>query len=301
MLRSPSIFFRSTKHAIESLYSLPMRKNLIREIIALDIESAGVDSKGVPFVKLKDGPVFYGNSPSFGDRMMFRLGGNEIKKKLPVGAMSVAQSIVVSYLGGGLKYRGPSKQKFYEVQEGDTVAEMGAFIGFYAMKLSQQVGPTGKVIAIEPIPHNREILAINLQENNIKNVTVVPKGVWNSESICEFNLGITGRQSNSLIDIKQIKSGEVKAEVSTLDTIFSSVHLNKLNFAIIQLNGVEYEALQGMKNSQVENLAIAARYSRPDGSSPVPIINEELLHLGYKNIVIEKGGFIFASKSSANV
>ena len=288
---------KSLVHIAESFFSIPMRKQLVKGILNLDIESAGIDQCGIPFVKLLNGPIFFGLKPSSGDKAVYQYGGKEIQKKIPCDAMSVAQSIVVSYQGGGLKYRGPSKQKHYQVKEGDTVSEMGAFLGFYAMKLAHQVGPSGRVVAIEPIPQNIQLLNRNLRENKISNVAVVPKGVWETNGTTSIKLGTTGGQSNSLIDINQIESGEIDIGVSKLDTIYTTLQIKNLQFVVIQLNGVEVEALRGLQLTSVDNLAIAARYKRPDGSSPEREIVGILSELGYKNVTVEKGGFIFRSSA----
>ena len=47
----------------------------------------------------------------------------------------------------------------------------GCNIGYYALLEAQQVGPTGRVIAIEPEPKNARLFLHNLQLNGYRNVT----------------------------------------------------------------------------------------------------------------------------------
>lgn len=49
------------------------------------------------------------------------------------------------------------------IAHGDWVLDIGANIGHYTRRLSDLVGPAGRVIAFEPIPQTFEVLAANAQ------------------------------------------------------------------------------------------------------------------------------------------
>jgi FkbM family methyltransferase len=68
------------------------------------------------------------------------------------------------------------------VREGDTVIDGGANIGFFTVYLAQLVGPTGKVIAIEPGQNNIWKLEENVRLNKFKNVEIVRKPLWRDRS-----------------------------------------------------------------------------------------------------------------------
>ena len=53
------------------------------------------------------------------------------------------------------------------VSEGDWVLGVGANIGHYTMKLSALVGPSGRVIAFEPVPATFELLAANAAKSPV--------------------------------------------------------------------------------------------------------------------------------------
>lgn len=55
------------------------------------------------------------------------------------------------------------------VKPGDIVFDIGANIGCHAVSAGKQVGPKGQVLAIEPEPHNFELLNRNLQINECSN------------------------------------------------------------------------------------------------------------------------------------
>jgi FkbM family methyltransferase len=60
------------------------------------------------------------------------------------------------------------------VKPGDTVYDIGANMGLYAVFLGQAVGEQGLVLAFEPERHYCERLSANLALNHLKNVRVVP-------------------------------------------------------------------------------------------------------------------------------
>ena len=67
------------------------------------------------------------------------------------------------------------------VAAGDTVVDIGANFGFYALFLSRLVGSQGHVYMIEPVPLTFEILAHNIAKLNVTNATVL------NYAICEKN------------------------------------------------------------------------------------------------------------------
>src|SRR4051794_37214555 len=55
------------------------------------------------------------------------------------------------------------------VAPGATVYDIGANLGYVSLSLSKKVGPTGHVIAFEPVPRNIESLRRNIELNQIRN------------------------------------------------------------------------------------------------------------------------------------
>lgn len=56
---------------------------------------------------------------------------------------------------------------------GDWAIDVGANVGHYTMRLSELVADGGRVIAIEPVPETFEILAANVANLPVQNVTVL--------------------------------------------------------------------------------------------------------------------------------
>ena len=185
-------------------------------------------------------------------------------------------------------------EKDYSFQPGDTVLDLGANIGIFAVKAGKQVGKRGKVIAIEPDPHNLSYLERNLEINEIKNCVIVPKGVWSKKGELNLYLG-PGGGCNSLV-WKREKLVSVK--VDTLSGILDKIKVDNVNFIKMDIEGAEIEALEGMENILKEHdvtLAIEAFHVVNNQPSSVVIL-PRLRKLGYK--AYERDGFVYARRES---
>lgn len=159
--------------------------------------------------------------------------------------MQVLIDIDFRYLGRSNHKMNLKEGKYYELQEGDVVFEVGAYIGYHAMRLSELVGKSGKVIAIEAIPANYEILKKNIELNNLKNVIPINVAIWKNSGVISMNLN--EYQKNSISEeIVQTKKKE-ELPCNTIDNIIDELNLTKVDFIRLQINGAELEALEGMR------------------------------------------------------
>lgn len=69
---------------------------------------------------------------------------------------------------------------------GDTFVDAGANIGYFSVLAAKQVGPEGRVFAIEPDPVNLAILQANLERHGCSNATVLPVAAWHEAA--ELNI-----------------------------------------------------------------------------------------------------------------
>lgn len=124
------------------------------------------------------------------------------------------------------------------VREGDIVVDGGANIGYFTLLLSRLVGPTGKVIAVEPSPPNLAKIRRNLEINQITNVEVVPKALWSeSGKTLDFHLTEYGGYDSLTKTDRTVETIQVET-VSLPELISFQVRLTKLD-----LEGSELEVL----------------------------------------------------------
>lgn len=275
---------------INSIQYILRRIKYAKKVNKLHFSDAGIDDKKDPWVEF-DGLRFHGEPSNEKDRKYYNLLSKRAKSSLPFEAFRTAQDIIIRYIESGLMIGGPYKEDFYTVQKGDTVAEMGAFMGFFIMKMCKRVGPTGRVIAIEPLEDNVYYLKKNIEYNGFKQCSIVPKGVWKETGYVNFNRKDSDHQSGSIVITERNENHSLP--VADLDTIMKELSIDHCNLMVVQLNGVEPEAIKGMTIFSPKNYAIAARYNR-DGMDAVKRITKVLKERDYKvSIVNDK--FIFAS------
>ena len=275
------------KRLILSVNSIYNRIRITKKVNSLNILESFVDDDKA-YIKLENGLQFWGLKSRKKEYKYYKnLISNKLKKILPFECYNLALNIIIRYHEGGLKFGGPAKELYYKVKEGDTIAEMGAYLGHYTMYLSGKAGKSGKVIAIEPMPENLNFLNKNIKQNSFDNVHIIPKGVWDKTDELEIFQEKDDHQSASLV-MKDESKNKIKVPVDSLDNILNPIVKDKIDFMIIQLNGVELKALQGLEKYKPKNIAIAARYDN---------IQKDIVKLldqrSYKTIV-ESGKYIFA-------
>jgi len=68
---------------------------------------------------------------------------------------------------------------FLKLSKDDVVLDAGAFIGDFTIKVARKVK---EVVAVEPLPWAFKILKKNVEMNELKNVTLVNKALWDGQT-----------------------------------------------------------------------------------------------------------------------
>ena len=68
------------------------------------------------------------------------------------------------------------------LRPGMTFVDAGANVGLHAVLASRLVGPSGRVVCVEPDPANVAILRANLWKNGCRNATVLPVAAWSERT-----------------------------------------------------------------------------------------------------------------------
>src|ERR1035438_615140 len=115
---------------------------------------------------------------SFAKSCMVALLGTETRPRMIVRGLARGYRICVSpsenlgYLLGTAESHLQRAIKKY-VSAGDMVFDIGANVGYVSLSLAKRVGPTGRVIAFEPVPRNAEAFRQNIEINIITNVRLL--------------------------------------------------------------------------------------------------------------------------------
>ena len=152
--------------------------------------------------------------------------------------------------------------EYFIPNEGDTVVDVGAHIGLYTLIAAKKVGPSGKVIAIEPDPENFKILKKNILLNLLMNVEALQCAVYSTkEKVKLFLPEIEGGRTifNTVMQDRARTSTEnfIEVEANTLDDILESINITEVNWIKIDVEGAELEVLKGAVNTLSSNKNIS--------------------------------------------
>jgi len=130
------------------------------------------------------------------------------------------------------------------VRAGDVVIDCGAHIGGFT-RVALNFGAR-LVVAIEPEKLNLEAfrrnLAAEIQSGRVK---LVEKGVWDASGKLPLNLSDVGDSHSMVVPQKGDKKETI--DVTTLDALVAELHLRRVDFVKMDIEGAERNALRGAR------------------------------------------------------
>ncbi|OUL19784.1 hypothetical protein BV378_31700 [Nostoc sp. RF31YmG] len=140
------------------------------------------------------------------------------------------------------------------LQEGMTVFDIGANVGYYTLIAASKIGRHGRVYAFEPDRDNFNILQKNIILNKHSNVELLEYAV--SDDNCDLALSLS---SDNKGDHRTYKNNSFNKERTyytvkaiQLDSYFEGQNVYP-NLIKMDIQGFEYFALKGMKNLIIKN------------------------------------------------
>ena len=124
---------------------------------------------------------------------------------------------------------------------GQVVVDLGANLGVFATHAAKSVGPTGRVLAVEPHPDNFRRLEGNAQRNGLKWLECVQAAAGDRDGSVE--LFVHERGINHSIVRGSGKS--VTVPLRTVDALVREHKLERLDFLKVDIEGAVPEALRG--------------------------------------------------------
>lgn len=135
------------------------------------------------------------------------------------------------------------KHLMSQVQSGDVIADVGAYIGLYTIALAKRVGSQGCVYAFEPDPQSLKWLHRHVSLNRIESrVRIFGCAVGDRNGNISF---VDGRDSQSHVAQGLPLAAQNSIQSITLDTVFADAHLDLLK---IDVEGFEEQVLRGATN-----------------------------------------------------
>ncbi len=165
--------------------------------------------------------------------------------------------------------------------------DAGSFIGTFTIYVALLV-ENSQVVAVEPDTHNRKLLVENIRINNLTNVIVCDKGLWNKKTTLKFaaddgemsGFETSGNSSDNVILVK----------TTTIDGL-SKKYKADFDYIKMDIEGAEIEALQGSIAliRRVKTRFVVASYHMREGEMTKKRV-EDFFSTYYKNIYSTNNG-----------
>lgn len=133
------------------------------------------------------------------------------------------------------------------VKPGMRILDIGANIGYYAIMERRMVGPSGRLVAVEPSPSNIELLKRNLALNGIDDVEVISGAVSDTSGMRSFSLSKMSNLNtfHPTDDVRVAMSGEV-IDVPTMTVSEIAARTWAPDLMRMDVEGHEVEVINGM-------------------------------------------------------
>jgi FkbM family methyltransferase len=146
------------------------------------------------------------------------------------------------------------------VKKGSCVLELGSCYGYFTNIMSQSVGKKGKVVGIEGLPSNFNILAKNIKLNKLENVSIYNKFLSNnsSKTYIQFEKTIKSPYDgiNSFLQNKKknlSKSNYDFVAVERLSTFLKKIRF-KPDHIFMDIEGFEVDVIEDLVNNYINRI-----------------------------------------------
>ncbi|OYU51201.1 MAG: FkbM family methyltransferase [Alphaproteobacteria bacterium PA1] len=129
-----------------------------------------------------------------------------------------------------------------ELKAGDVFVDVGANVGAYSLWVGPLIGPSGKIVAIEPQPSVLARLRANFALNPDFNAQVFPCGAGEANSVMTLSVGSSNEGGASLATIGG-GDDQVEVAVRPLLSIVEEARLERIDALKIDIEGYEDRAL----------------------------------------------------------
>lgn len=153
----------------------------------------------------------------------------------------------------------------YVPKEGDTTIDVGAGTGWETLSFSRIVSSSGRVISIEAHPTTFRCLSKMCEKNRLHNVTLVQAAIGDQER----EVLLSDDDEHEANFTTGVQSG-VRVPGTTLDNIFGSLALSRVDYLKMNIEGAEGPALSGMRElvQHTRNVCISCHDFLADAGGP---------------------------------
>lgn len=192
---------------------------------------------------------------------------------------------------------------------GMNVYDVGGDQGILTLFMAKRVGPAGRVIVFEPNARSNQRILTNIRLNGFDNVQVLPIGLGERAEKLTFVFPKSEPARGSAAESVRAQVAEeantvtCEIEVAALDDIMSSRELPPPDFIKLDVEGMEWRALRGMRRTLQQHrprLFIEIHGSDlKDKTANAQRVVALLEEMGYTIEHVESGASITSANASA--
>ena len=136
------------------------------------------------------------------------------------------------------------------LSSGDICLDVGANFGQWTYWMSKQVGSSGKVIAVEPVPLTVSVLRCVVNRMRLGNVDIKQIAVGNRNSLAGIRMPKSENAFDGLLTVKicdydETFSSDITVNMVTLKSLMESLEFDKLKLIKCDIEGAELQFFQG--------------------------------------------------------
>jgi FkbM family methyltransferase len=173
---------------------------------------------------------------------------------------------------------------------GGTALDIGANLGEWAVPLARVVGPTGRVLAVEPAPRSAAALDKTLAANALRHAEVVRCAVGERDGVAEFAVPLvtSARADTGTARIGPASAGHevLEVELRRLDSLVAEWRLDRIDLVKIDVEGHERRVLDGGGDSLARFRPVLVIETGHEGPGDRAAIRDRLSGLGYRMLGI---------------
>jgi FkbM family methyltransferase len=135
----------------------------------------------------------------------------------------------------------------------ETVLDIGAHVGYAALRFAEWVGPGGRVVCFEPVPNNVTQLLRNLDANAYQGRTVViPSAVAEKRGLRSFYDNHGSNSGMGSLGARDGRSPSRQVRTVAIDDWLAETDVSEIALTKIDVEGAEALVVRGMAKSLAE-------------------------------------------------